>query len=197
MGLRDLNLKPAYDSDEDDLVNEFYIPVLSNSIIYRRLAGFFSSTALYIAAQGILGLIKNNGKMQLVAGAILRKSDIEAINACLATKEEIVGNSIKRELENINEEFIKNHVKALGWMVANNLLEIKIAFRLDEGGNLLDEETITSRGLFHMKIGILEDSDGNIVSFSGSINESLSGWKENIENGTPKVFVDFIKKLDF
>ena len=45
MGLRDLDLKPAYDSEDNDVVNDFYIPALSESILYRRLAGFFSSTA--------------------------------------------------------------------------------------------------------------------------------------------------------
>ena len=32
MGLRNLNLKCSYDSDIDDILNEFYIPVLTESI---------------------------------------------------------------------------------------------------------------------------------------------------------------------
>ena len=51
MGFKKLNLKSSYDSDEDDILNEFYIPVLSNAVVYKRLAGFFTSTALALAAR--------------------------------------------------------------------------------------------------------------------------------------------------
>jgi len=34
VGLRDIEIKPAYYSDEDNLLKEFYIPVLSNSVKY-------------------------------------------------------------------------------------------------------------------------------------------------------------------
>ncbi len=61
MGLIDLdNLKPYYDSDRDDVLNDFYIPVLKESVDYWRLAGFFSSTALAVASRGIKGLLNNN-----------------------------------------------------------------------------------------------------------------------------------------
>ena len=40
--LADLPLLPTYRSDEHDLLQEFYIPCLSNSTHYRR-AGLFSS----------------------------------------------------------------------------------------------------------------------------------------------------------
>ena len=36
-------------------------------------------------------------------------------------------------------------------------------------------------GLFHQKVGILRDADGDLISFSGSINETAAGWMENIE----------------
>ena len=50
MSLQELILKRAYDSDSDDILNDFYIPILSNSVRYRRLAGFFSSSSLAVAA---------------------------------------------------------------------------------------------------------------------------------------------------
>ena len=36
--------------------------------------------------------------------------------------------------------------------------------------------------IFHQKIGLIEDSNGNSISFSGSINETFSAWSLNIEN---------------
>ena len=59
MSLKDLKLKGLYDSNKDNLLNDFYIPVLSESISYKRIAGFFSSNALAIAAKGISKLIEN------------------------------------------------------------------------------------------------------------------------------------------
>jgi hypothetical protein len=53
MGLEKLNLKGLYDSDADDLLLDFYIPVLKESIDYKRIAGYFSSNSLAIAAKGI------------------------------------------------------------------------------------------------------------------------------------------------
>ena len=35
--------------------------------------------------------------------------------------------------------------------------------------------------IFHQKIGILDLKSGEQISFSGSVNETASGWKENIE----------------
>jgi len=66
MSLKDIYLKKSYDSDSDDIVNDFYIPALSNSIKYLRLAGFFSSTSLAIAARGVSNFIKNDGSMDLI-----------------------------------------------------------------------------------------------------------------------------------
>lgn len=64
--LKELDIKFKYDSDEDDLINDFYKPVLSNSIEYYRMSGFFSSTSLAISARGISNFIVNGGKMKLI-----------------------------------------------------------------------------------------------------------------------------------
>lgn len=52
MNLKDLNLKRSYDSDSDDILNDFYIPSLSNSIKYKRLAGFFLNKLISHCSQG-------------------------------------------------------------------------------------------------------------------------------------------------
>jgi superfamily II DNA or RNA helicase len=176
MGLRDIQLKPAYDSDEDDILNDFYIPALSNSISYRRLAGFFSSSALAVAARGIAGLIKNGGTMKLVVGAKLRKQDVDAITKGLKTREEAFSGQMIQDLDSIESEFVKDHVKALAFMVATGKLEIKVAVPLAQN----PEESDEFEGLYHMKVGILSD-DAHSISFSGSINESRTGWIKSIE----------------
>lgn len=41
MSFKDLELKAEYRSKFDNVVNDFYIPVLKESVRYRRAVGFF------------------------------------------------------------------------------------------------------------------------------------------------------------
>jgi superfamily II DNA or RNA helicase len=181
MGLRDLVLKRKYDSDEDDVLRDFYIPALSRSTKYKRLAGFFSSTGLAVAARGIFALVENGGTMQLVAGARLRKSDVEAIKKGILDRDLAIGGRFLKELKEMKSEFVKDHVRLLAWMIGRNLLEMKIAILTDEAGSPLDEDTVDAKGIYHLKVGVFEDTNGDVISFSGSINESASGWVRSVE----------------
>jgi len=177
----DLELKHDYDSEEDDILHDFYVPVLSKAKKYCRLAGFFSSSALAVAAKGMSPFIKNQGSMKLIVGARLQKRDIEAIKEGLEDPEKVIAEMMLEDLEQIQEEFVRDHVKALAWLVAKNQLDIKVAIVVDRYGQPMDYETALRRGIFHQKVGILEDEDGNLLSFSGSVNESATAWEDNIE----------------
>jgi hypothetical protein len=181
MNLKDLDLKKAYDSDVDDVLNDFYIPALSNSIRYKRLAGFFSSSSLAVAAKGISRFISNGGYMELICSAKLRKSDVEAIKEAYENPTKVIEKMMLEDLNSLENEFIRDHVRALGWMIANNTLEIKVAVVIDESSKPIDEEKIEKYGIFHQKVGILEDENGDNIAFSGSDNESATAWEENIE----------------
>jgi len=54
MSLKTFDPRIAYDFNnyENTLLEEFYIPALSESISYKRVAGYFSSNALAAAAVG-------------------------------------------------------------------------------------------------------------------------------------------------
>ena len=41
MGFRELDIKNEYRSLIDDVVNDFYIPLLRESVFYQRAVGFF------------------------------------------------------------------------------------------------------------------------------------------------------------
>jgi hypothetical protein len=181
MSLKDLHLRNAYDSDFDDVLNDFYIPALSNSIKYKRLAGFFTSSSLAVAAKGLSKFIANGGHMKLICGAKLRKADVEAIKEGYEKPARVIEMMMMENLEKLEDEFIQDHVRALGWMVANNKLQIKVAVVVDANGLAMDRENVEKQGIFHQKVGILEDSEGNKMSFSGSDNETASAWQANIE----------------
>ena len=129
--------------------------------------------------------------MKLISGAKFRREDIEAIVEAYESPERVIERTMLEELENLEDEFVKDHVRALGWMIAKDKLEIKIAIVCDNNGYPLDEMAVNKRGIFHQKIGILEDMEGNHISFSGSENESATGWHSNIEEF--KVFRSWVE----
>ena len=79
MSFKDYVIKNEYRSLIDNVVQDFYIPLLNESVSYKRAVGFFSSSALVELSKGITGLIRNNGKIQIVASPYLSPEDIEAI----------------------------------------------------------------------------------------------------------------------
>ena len=189
MSLKDLQIEVAYSSDKDDILSNFYIPALSQSTKYYRLAGFFSSSTLAIAAKGIANFIKNNGHMKLVCSVQLQKDDVEAIKNNNQDYCNIIDDALLRGFEYFENEIVENHVKALAWLLLKNRMEIKIAVVIDENNFPLEASAPLNFSLFHLKIGILEDEFGNQLSFSGSINESKAGWLDNIEEF--KVFTNW------
>ncbi|MBU3940955.1 MAG: DEAD/DEAH box helicase family protein, partial [Nanoarchaeota archaeon] len=178
--MRNLNLSFAYDSDKDDILNNFYIPALAISSSYKRIAGYFSSSAFALAARGLSKFIINGGHMQLIINHVMQVKDKNVLEQVIRSPSKLENILLQQmnswDLEN---QIIRDHVGALGWMLANNLLELKIA---------ISNET----SVFHQKVGILEDVENNKISFSGSNNESSSGWKNNIEEF--KVFRDWVSE---
>lgn len=179
MGLKDLDILPSYETLEGaDPVTEFYVPALAESVEYDRSVGFFSSASLALAARGIAGLIYNQGRMRLVVSPHLSGQDIEAIRQAQDNPSEAIESIMSEGLMDVDalaDEIERDHVRALGWMLANGFLELRIACIVDEAGDILPDQ------LFHQKVGILRDADGQALSFSGSINETASGWLFNSE----------------
>ena len=167
MSLRDLNISTSYETTESKthLVDEFYNPVLSQAVKYYRIAGFFSSSALAIAAKGIEGLINNGGKMLLLVSPELSEEDYRIISehGCVTSDISVFSN-LKLE------EAVNENLQALAWLLDCGRLEIKIVVAKR-----------TRNSLFHQKVGVVIDSEENIVSFSGSINETAQAWLNNIE----------------
>lgn len=79
MSLLEINIQDHYRSDRDDLIQDFYIPCLSQTNYYSRAVGYFSSTSIVSISQGLAALIKAGGKMRLVASPCLSPEDIKAI----------------------------------------------------------------------------------------------------------------------
>src|ERR1017187_10921034 len=77
--LTDFKWKLKYTPEDGNLVQFFYIPALRCANRYDRSTGFFSATALTLAARGIEGLVRNDGHMRLIVGCTLHEEEVEAI----------------------------------------------------------------------------------------------------------------------
>ena len=146
-------------------LDEFYIPVLEQAKTYYRIAGFFSSSALSVAAKGIEGLVKNGGKMYLLVSPELSEDDYNTIvqHGCIPEGSKI--------FEDFSSDGMPNeNLQALAWLLDTGHLEIKI---------VVGKKSRNS--LFHQKVGIVTDEVGDMISFSGSINETAQAWINNIE----------------
>ena len=170
MNLKFLLLKSDYDGDIDDIYNDFYSKVLGVSSVYNRLGGFFSSETLALCAEGIQEFIKNNGHMRLILIPKFTKEDVQSIKDGLLTPEKYINREWIKEFEMISDKFRADHIKALGWMVANEYLEIRVALIKDKYGNLLDFKQIEKDKILNEQIGIFIDDDGNSISFRGLVD---------------------------
>jgi DNA phosphorothioation system restriction enzyme len=174
MPLPELNLKVAYRSDGDNLIEEFYVPCLRHSVLYRRAVGYFTSGSLSVAAQGIAHLIKNGGRVELVASPHLNDEDVAAIRKGYQDRSAIIQTSMSRSLADVESQLVRDRLNALAWLIREGRLEIKIAFPVDAHG-------VPRRGLYHEKLGLFTDSYGATVAFNGSANETAVALKDNFE----------------
>lgn len=160
---------------QDDPLNRFYIPALQRSVRYDRSAGFFSSSALAVAASGVSGLIANGGTMRLLVGAQLSEEDVQAILRG-ASLGEVVAERLLAALQGEMDDLLRRRVEILAWMVANGTLQIKVVVQRDEFG-----QPVANGDYYHPKTGIFTDAAGNQMAFVGSVNESLQAWMKNYE----------------
>ena len=182
----ELDLENSYFSglDGQNLIEEFYLPVLERAISYDRVAGYFSSASLSIAAKGVAGLLENGGKMRLVTSHAFTPSDVTRLQDLPGNEDfqrtllESFEASIE-VLDGLKFAIAKDHFLAMCWMLANDKLEIKVVVPRNADLTKLTPSEIEK---FHPKFGILEDQFGNQIAFSGSVNETKYAWTKNDEN---------------
>ena len=80
--LRSLKLQAHYSPDTcPDLVGELFEPLLCASVSYDRTTYTFTPSALTLAARGIVGLVRNDGRMRLICHHEQDERVIAAIQA--------------------------------------------------------------------------------------------------------------------
>lgn len=177
------NFSGSYDTNfESGIVKNFYVPLLSNSISFDRMSGFFTSNSLSIAARGIINLIQNGGKMRILTSPVLSQEDASVLSDYYDNPDKLSERLDLIIQQSMTEDFFQSEsTEALGWMLLNGFLEIRLVVVIEDK-KIIPLSSAESIGIFHNKVGIARDDLGNIVTFSGSINETAGGWINNIES---------------
>ena len=163
MGLRDLSLKQEYRSDVDDVVSEFFIPCLTNSIQYDRTVEFISIKSLSTLTFGLENIQDHHAKIRLVSGHRFSTTDLNMIKKLFD----------QRATHRFNGNLIRDHkITELQKIINDFKLEIKIAIPNSE---YVD-------GTFEERMGIFRDTNDDIVAFSGTSNATFDAENRNFES---------------
>lgn len=171
MPLSELKIETEYRSLLTDISSEFLIPALREAVQYDRAVGFFSSTILSNTSYGIEGLVKNGGKIRLVASPYLTDDDVSAIKAGYKQRDDVIKKALHKEMKEPESEFEQERLNLLANLIKDGFLDIKIAF--------CDNDLQV--GMYHEKLGLITDSCGNTIAFSGSMNETNTAINVNYE----------------
>ncbi len=157
----------CFNTSDNNIENELYIPCLEWATKFDRGVGYFTSGWLSHTARGMASFAQRNGHARWIVSPIIDEHDYDVISTVFS-KEAIVQhfrNIVLSNIDTLAAEIEQHVLNALAWMIFDNVIDIRFAVPTNE----LD-------GDFHDKFGIFSDAQGNQLSFSGSMNDSKKGF---------------------
>ena len=160
------NIRPLYILPDDPMTEEVLIPCFQSTAQVDCMMGFFSGQALVPLAPGLATFINySQESFRLIISPFLRAEDKEAIEAGIASPEDIASTALKDIV--FTEDLVEQHtLKCLSWLLRNGRIKIKIALMKD--------------ALFHPKVWLFR-GDGDVIAAHGSSNMTDAGIQRNIE----------------
>jgi len=169
--LRDLPLKQEYRSDKDDVVSEFFIPCLTNSIQYDRTIEFISVKSLSTLTFGLEDIQDHHAKIRLVSGHRFSTSDLNSMVRLFDSHTSRLNGRINLD-NKINSLIQDRKIRQLKKIIEDFKLEIKVAIPNSE---YVD-------GVFEERMGIFRDTNDDVVAFSGTSNVTFDAENRNFES---------------
>jgi superfamily II DNA or RNA helicase len=167
--LMNASLERVYRSSHHQLGRDFLARLIVESKLYRRAAGYFSSSSYRVAPLSFKRFFEGGGRVSLVCSPVVSNTDLEAMISGVFFRKTAKS---AFTLDSITEEMTqKQACDLLSWLLASQLLQVKIALVANARGH----------EIYHEKIGILSDEAGEMVAFTGSANETRSAYMTNFE----------------
>lgn len=162
MRLKNITLKQQYRTDRDNLVTDFFIPCLSNSIEYDRAVEYVTLKSITTLSLGLQNFVQNDGKIRLITGHRYKSADLNILSRIFNKKNKVTnGSGIKNSKLGILQNLIQK-----------NKILIKIAIPNSEQVD----------GSFSEKIGIFRDEANDMVAYTGTSNETFNTENRNFES---------------
>lgn len=170
MNFKDLIIKKSYiNQGVDNLVDNLLNPALKLATSYKRSVGFFSSSVFKLIINSLPSFIQNKGTIQLIVSPALSQDDVSAIQLGYEKKKDIVNRKFIQEFTDEIRCFDDSSLNILAELIARGIMDIKVA------------SVKNDIGIYHDKLGILTDKDGNQIVFYGSANSSVNAYQNNYE----------------
>ena len=165
----DLDIDHEYNSNRNFVYADFFNKILPHCNTYSRFGGVFSGEKFVQCAQGLQDFIKeNNGTMKLAIIPVFDEKDKEVFSE--SSREQIITEKWKIELDQIKDQLKQDHIKALAWMIVTGKLEIKLILPQDENGIPLTREQLKKEEFLVDEVGIFTNKHGEALSFHGHID---------------------------
>lgn len=168
--LADVVFRTAYRKGQHDIAQDFYLPAMRRSVAYDRAVGYFRSAAFVIAWPALRDFVTRGGHIRILCSQVLSAADVEALDAGFSAQvDHGLAARLRDEVETmLQDEALAEPTRVLAALVATGVLEFKIAVLRSRPG-------ASATRIFHDKLGILRDANGNSLVFKGSMNETWSG----------------------
>lgn len=165
MNLSELQFRINYNSYEQDIIRDFYVPALSNALHYDRVSAFFDSKILALYSSGIEALYAHQGRIRFIFSQKVSPKDYDLMCEGYSKRAEaiLMENLKVQPLNEVERERLSN----LAFLIEKGLVDIKIAF--------------TKEGILHDKYGLIYD-DMYCIYFRGSNNETVAAIEQNHES---------------
>ncbi len=161
-------VKPCLNTSENNLVAELYEPCLEWALHFDRGVGYFTTGWLKCNVSGMSNFASRGGIMRLITSPIISNKDSDAIisaNESDGTSYALLEKALADNVQTLKREMDKDIFNAFSWMLHDGIIDMKFAVPCNE----LD-------GDFHDKFGIFYSGE-DVLSFSGSINDSIHGFQ--------------------
>lgn len=161
-----LNLKNVYNTSDDDVDIDFFIPCMHWTKKFDRGVVFFTSGWIKKNMLGVVNLAERGGKIRWIVSPILSEKDKEFFYAYEKNidKYKEFSKLLNENYKNVLVELEADILNLLGWLIYDEIIEIRFA---------VPKNKLT--GDFHDKFGIFINGEESI-GFSGSNNDTIKGF---------------------
>ncbi|MFG2572311.1 DEAD/DEAH box helicase family protein [Streptomyces sp. NPDC048481] len=161
--------EPEYASDREDILSEFYLRALSEAVAYDRITGFFASSALALYWEALPDFVDRGGMIRILCSPRVAEKDAQGIERGYEARDD---NSLAAALRAefaalLATDQLRKPALALAALISERFLDIRLA--------RVANASLDDRRMFHDKVGLFTDADGQRIGFRGSLNETRFG----------------------